>query len=245
MSLEQQPTKRPAHGRGLIISGSVVIVISLITGIMSGVLIAQAVAGPVGEMFSNPVRQTPVDTSLSFKAGEYTIFEKTGTFQQSGPVKTDDDNPPTLTAEDIQITGPDGQTVKASQDLDRDETVSRNESVFTAAAHFRVPVTGDYRVRVTPADKEIVIATTLSSGLRPVLKWGAVFGVSSLALVVGVVLLIVGLVQRSRGRRPQPVGAYPQAMPTAPTPPSGWYPAPDTPGQERYWDGQAWTDQLR
>jgi uncharacterized protein DUF2510 len=244
VSFEEQKPQRRTQGRGLIISGSVVIVISLILGIISGVLIAQAIAGPVGEMFSNPVRQTPVDASLPFKAGEYTIFEKTGALQQSGPVTSGDENPPTLTAKDIQITGPNGRTITASQDLDRDETVTRNESVFTSAAHFRIPVSGDYRVRVVPADKEIVIATTLSSGLRPVLKWGAVIAASALALVIGVVLLIVGLVQRSRGRRSQP-GRTPQPVPTSPSPPSGWYPAPDTPGRERYWDGQAWTDQVR
>ena len=29
------------------------------------------------------------------------------------------------------------------------------------------------------------------------------------------------------------------------TTPAGWYPANDRPGIERYWDGQAWTDQSR
>jgi uncharacterized protein DUF2510 len=244
MSFEQRPTERPTRGRGLIISGSAIIVISLIVGIVSGVLIARAVAGPVGEMFSNPVRQTPVDASLPFEAGEYTIFEKTGSLKRTGPVTTSEDDPPTLTAEDIRITGPGGRTIKASDQFGGDETVTRNQAVFTAAAHFRVPVTGDYRVRVTPADKEIVIAATLSSGLRPALKWGAGIATSALALMIGVVLLIVGLVQRSRARRTQP-GRHPQPMPNAPLPPSGWYPAPDTPGRQRYWDGRAWTDQLR
>ncbi len=28
-------------------------------------------------------------------------------------------------------------------------------------------------------------------------------------------------------------------------PPAGWHPDPNTPGQQRYWDGQAWTEQTQ
>ena len=30
-------------------------------------------------------------------------------------------------------------------------------------------------------------------------------------------------------------------MTEQPRPPAGWYPDPVLPGQERYWDGSAWT----
>ena len=43
------------------------------------------------------------------------------------------------------------------------------------------------------------------------------------------VVLIVGLVRRSSGRRPA-------------VPPAGWYPDAERPGGMRYWDGRAWTE---
>ncbi len=34
-------------------------------------------------------------------------------------------------------------------------------------------------------------------------------------------------------------------VPAQPGPPAGWYPAPEEPGLERFWDGLAWTSNTR
>ena len=34
-------------------------------------------------------------------------------------------------------------------------------------------------------------------------------------------------------------------MSNTPSPPAGWHPDPQVPGSERYWDGAAWTQQIR
>ena len=250
MSFDQAPAQRPASGRGLIITGSTVIVAAVVMGIISGVLIARAFAGPVSDMINSPIRQTPVEVSLPFEAGKYTVFERTGQVQRTGPVTTTPDSPTTLTAADIEITGPDGTPVKVTQQQDSSETLTRKETVFTGALQFDVPADGDYRVRVTAAGKEIVIASALSNSLAPALKWIAAIALSTVALLIGVTLLIIGLVHRSRSRRSTPnlqarPNPQPQPTQTESSPPSGWYPAPDTPGRQRYWDGKTWTDQLR
>ena len=41
------------------------------------------------------------------------------------------------------------------------------------------------------------------------------------------------------------IGAAPMAAsgaPASPTTPAGWYPDPNQPGSQRYWDGSAWTE---
>jgi hypothetical protein len=90
--------------------------------------------------------------------------------------------------------------------------------------------------------------------------------------LAGVVLLIVGIVRRSRYKRAMmnPYGGYPQAGayqagtpvaadPQAGTagtpeaavpqpgglPAAGWYPDPQIPGTQRWWDGTRWTDQTQ
>ena len=69
----------------------------------------------------------------------------------------------------------------------------------------------------------------------PILGFFGVLGLGGFMFVLGVVLLIVGLVMRSRSNRPptvpfggQPYGGPPPAGPVHPAPPPGWQPPPPT-----------------
>lgn len=74
--------------------------------------------------------------------------------------------------------------------------------------------------------------------LGPILGIVAVVVVAGLMFVVGLILLIVGLVQRSRARKAPPAGPYPPGQyPPGPYPPAGPFPGgPTPPGQ--YLGGQ-------
>src|SRR4029453_15223869 len=94
---------------------------------------------------------------------------------------------------------------------------------------------GRYHVRIDgPAGAPVVIAPSLGSGFGAALPWVLAGVVSFLALVLGVVLIIVGVV---RGRRP--AGRAAQVTRYA-VPPAGWYRAPAVADRERDRGGRAW-----
>jgi hypothetical protein len=214
------------------IVGLVITVAAVIVGVTSAVIVGNSIGRPLYEVMSNPVRPTPVDETLTLRAGRYTVFE----------LVADNEAPP-ITAEDVKVTGPDGKKVATSGFRSSSEEVTRGSTVYAGAVEFTVPAPGDYRVRVTnPGKTEVVIAPGLGSGFDTGMAWLLAGLASGIAFLIGVVLMIVGAVRRRRGRKPAAAAAR-NWNPTGPD--KGWYPAPDSPGRQRYWDGQAWTEYLR
>jgi hypothetical protein len=234
------PPGKSTRGRRTMITGAVITVVSLLLGITSVVLIGTSVGRPLIESFTNDPQQTPVDQQLKLRAGRYTVFELTGITRTRGPVTTTSgtDAPP-ITAADVDVIGPDGTAVQTFEFGSGAEEMTRGESVYTGVVRFTTPEAGVYHVTVkAPESATVVIAPSFGSGFKAVLPWLAVGFISTIAFMIGLLVLIIGAVRRRRQPIPEP--AWGTIVPG-----KGWYPAPDVAGKERYWDGQGWTQYLR
>jgi hypothetical protein len=232
---------RPRGGRRSVIAGVIITAVALLVGVTSGGVVAMSVGGPLSEALTSPSRPTPMDEQLSLKAGRYTVFELVGHQSSEGPVTTFRRDAPTLRSEMVEVTGPDGDTVTVSGLTSSSESLTREEDIYAGVARFVVAEPGLYRVRIdSPAGKQVLIVPSIGSGFGAVLSWVFAGIASFVALVVGVILVIVGVI---RGQR-RPTGrATPPVHHTGP--PEGWYSAPDVADRQRYWDGRAWTENLR
>jgi hypothetical protein len=220
-----EPPPVTPRGRGWTGVGLVLVGLSLIVGVTSGIKGTMLVAKPLSKTLTSPARATPVDEALHLDQGTYVVFELQ----------------PGVTPADVTIVGPDGNRIGASDLGNSSETMTRQNSTYTGAVEFDVPAPGDYQVTVTPDQPDtVVIAPSLGSGFIRAWRWLAALGAGIGGLTLGVIFLIVGGVKRRRSRRPvarpfEPAAGGPEALP-----PAGWYTDPTAAGRMRYWDGRAW-----
>jgi hypothetical protein len=103
-------------------------------------------------------------------------------------------------------------------DAGPNETITRGRRRSTSAVAFRVSSPGDYTVRIAAARGEVVIARSLADAVRSRVGWVAGIPIGGLVFLIGLVLLIVAIVQRSRARKAALSGYPPPGYPPAPPP---------------------------
>jgi hypothetical protein len=191
----------------------------MVLGTALGVLSVVMVTLPLLRLVKDaPSMTTPGSVTLHLNKGLYKVFEYTGTAAAGTPLRSLPPAVTTIHASDVNVGGPGGGAIPVSN-ADPTETITRGHRHSTSAVAFRVSTPGDYTVRIAGARGEVVIARSLADAVRSRVAWVAGIPIGGLLFLVGLVLLIVAIVRRSKDRKAEISGYPPPGHPPAPWPP--------------------------
>ncbi len=200
---------------------------------MVGVIAAIASFVVLGEVLVNTVSGASVLTSpgseqVSCRTGTYLLYVESGTDLLSTGTGA------------ISVSGPGGESVPLTLESTT-ESISRNGVEFSGQVGFAANHEGTYTITVRTPGTSLVVAPSFTTTASQNLGWVVGALVSLLAALTGFILLVVGLVKRSRAKKQManlgggpwgaPPGAPPPGWPYAPpgAPPPGWQPGPPPP----------------
>ena len=184
------------------------IIIGLLVGASTLIKIVPAI---VRSFTSQHVVLAPGSTPLELKPGKYVVFERTGS----------------LRPDQVRVTGPDEETVAVTSLGDESETITRGSVEYTGTATFRASTSGEYVVEITSEPRQAVVARSLIDTFGGVVGWFLLGLLGGFVVVLGVVLLIIGIVRRSRAANR--AGYAPTAADPPPWPPPDWPSHPQPP----------------
>ena len=240
--------------------------VTIVLGIAVGVASIVILVVNVSHDILGPTYAVPSTISLHLGTGTHIILERTGA--QSGfDARTRNVE---LDPSQVDVVGPSGERVPVAF-TSGTETITRPNGTYASAVEFRVRRSGNYRVRVNATRPGLVmVQESIGEVARKSVVWALGIGIGALIVLAGLIMLIVGIVRRSKAKQlamaatygstpgaPQaytastvavPTGApstapVPGAPPTSPpASPPAWHPDPHGQHRLRYWDGSAWTD---
>lgn len=212
--MQPQPAFAPMQPPGPPARVSVaLIIIGLVVGASTLFKIVPAV---VTSFTSQHVVLAPGTTPVELHHGKYVVFARS---DQSG-----------ITPEQVQVTGPHGEQVTVTSLGNESETITRGSVEYAGAAEFRAATSGEYTVQITSEPRQALVARSLIDTFGSVVGWFFLGLAGGLVVVLGVILLIIGIVRRSRASNRaayvQPAGEAP------PWPPPDWPSHPQPSQQE-------------
>ncbi len=196
----------------------------LILGVVGAIVSFAFLGKALLHSISNaPVMNTPGSEQVACRSGSYLLYVEAGT------------NGLSATASSVAVTGPSGQSVPVELE-NAAESITRNGVRFSGDVGFVVSAAGTYTVTVHTTGATIVVAPSFTTTAQANLGWVIGLLASLLVGLAGLILLIIGLVQRSRAKKQQagywggPPGPG-WAGPPAPPPGGGWTGQPGWSGQ--------------
>jgi len=121
----------------------------------------------------------------------------------------------TINATDVNVSGPGGRPIPVS-DSRADEVITRGRRHYSSAVAFRVSTPGGYTVRIVGARGDALISRSLADAVRSRVVWVAGIPVGGLLFLIGLLLLVVGIVRRSKTRKAALSNYPPPSSPGAP-----------------------------
>jgi len=182
-----QPVPAPKKPKGMLITGIVLVVLSIIVFIGGIVWGGVAVATSVSD---SPVFSAPGEVTTTLDAGEHALWTPvSGSF---------------LFADDVTITGPGGEVTGTDYFATSGSvSVTKGNTSYSPEVTFTAPTTGSYTVVVAEGGPATDVLVGPPSGIvgDTFVIIAAALGIASLIGVIGLILFIVGLVKRGRAKR--------------------------------------------
>jgi hypothetical protein len=196
---------------------------------LSILLLVLGVAGVVASAFGigtavlhsivdAPVLTSPGKEQVVCRAGTYLLYVENGS------------NSLSATTASVTVTGPGGENVPVETEA-TSQSFKKNGEQFSGELGFITSTAGTYTVSVHTSGASVLVAPSFTTAAQENIGWIVGIFVSGILALVGFVLLIVGIVRRSRAKRAVPYGG-----PWGGPPGSAWPPQPGGP-QGGAWPG--------
>lgn len=226
------PPQPPGKGPALRTSITV-LVVGFVLAMPGVILLALA----IGNVVFGTTYSVPGTHHVTLGNGTYIVFEKNGNTQNYGPLTIQRNNGVTISADAVEVVGPDGTTL-AVRNAAPNQTIQRSSDTYTSAVKFDVPEAGSYAIRFdTTEGGTVMVEHSLGHIFTSRVPWLIGIGVGWFIAVVGVTMLLIGAFRRGRDDRRARERAFFNGVALP-----GWYDDPHGTHRLRYWTGSEWSE---